>query len=36
MGTFKVLLLSLKTLEELFSVERKELNKWGVKPNFKT
>ena len=36
MGTFKVLLLRQKTLEELLSGERKELNKWEVKPNFKT
>ena len=31
-----VLLLRQKTLEELLSGERKELNKWEVKPNFKT
>ena len=31
-----VLLLRQKTLEELLSGERKELNKWQVKPNFKT
>ena len=36
MCTFKVLLLRQKTLEELLSGERKELNKWEVKPNFKT
>lgn len=36
MGTFKVLLLRQKTLEELLSGERKELNKWEVKANFKT
>ena len=36
MGTFKVLLLRQKTLEELLSGERKELIKWEVKPNFKT
>ena len=36
MGAFKVLLLRQKTLEELLSGERKELNKWEVKPNFKT
>ena len=31
-----VLLLRQKTLEELLLGERKELNKWEVKPNFKT
>ena len=36
MCTFKVLLLRQKTLEELLLGERKELNKWEVKPNFKT
>ena len=36
MGAFKVLLLRQKTLEELLLGERKELNKWEVKPNFKT
>ena len=36
MGTFKVLLLRQKILEELLSGERKELIKWEVKPNFKT
>ena len=36
MGAFKDLLLRQKTLEELLLGERKELNKWEVKPNFKT
>ena len=36
MGTFKVLLLRQKILEELLSGEMKELIKWEVKPNFKT
>ena len=36
MGTFKVLLLRQKTLEELLLGEMKELIKWEVKPNFKT
>ena len=36
MGTFKVLLLRQKILEELLLGEMKELIKWEVKPNFKT
>ena len=36
MCAFKVLLLRQKTLEELLLGERKELNNWEVKPNFKT
>ena len=36
MGTFKVLLLRQKILEELLSGEMKELIKQEVKPSFKT